>query len=64
MTRNSHNIKKELGLYAWKTDRSGKTLDEPVKLNDDAMDAMRYALTPYIEKHFRMPKKMSFKIGL
>ena len=64
VTRNSHNIKKELELYAWKTDKSGKTLDEPVKLNDDAMDALRYALTPYIEKHFRMPKKMSFKIGV
>ena len=50
VTKRSVNVIKELGLYAWKTDKDGNSLDEPIKLNDDAMDAIRYALTPYIKK--------------
>ena len=50
ITRKSVNILKEIELYAWKVDKDGNSLDEPVKLNDDAMDAIRYALTPYIAK--------------
>ena len=50
VTDRSDNIKKELGLYVWKKDREGNFLDEPQKYNDDAMDAMRYALTKYIQK--------------
>jgi phage terminase large subunit len=39
----SINLLKEYKLYNWKT--SGENiLDEPVKLNDDGMDAMRYAI--------------------
>jgi phage terminase large subunit len=49
VTKQSSNILKELGLYAWKKDKDGKTLDEPIKLNDDAMDAIRYSITPYIK---------------
>jgi phage terminase large subunit len=33
---------KELRTYKWKQDKSGKAIDEPVKFNDDGMDAMRY----------------------
>ena len=50
ITRRSVNVLKEIELYAWKVDKDGNSLDEPVKLNDDAMDAIRYALTPYIAK--------------
>ena len=50
VTSKSSNILKELSSYAWKINKDGFYLDEPVKLNDDAMDAMRYALTPYIKK--------------
>jgi len=50
ITRRSVNVLKEIDLYAWKEDKDGEKLDEPVKLNDDAMDAIRYALTPYIAK--------------
>ena len=39
----SVNLWKEVNLYSWKT--SGEQiLDEPVKLNDDGLDAMRYAM--------------------
>ena len=59
ITRNSVNILKEIDLYAWKVDKDGNSLDEPVKINDDAMDAIRYALTPYIKKR---GKTKSFKL--
>ena len=39
----SLNILKEYKLYNWKTDKD-RVLDEPVKINDDAMDALRYAI--------------------
>lgn len=46
---NSGNIVKEIKGYKWKTDVNGKPVkdkdkDEPVKLNDHAMDAIRYAV--------------------
>ena len=50
ITKRSLNLLREIGLYAWKKDKDDNSLDEPVKLNDDGMDALRYALTPYITK--------------
>lgn len=49
ITENSVNIVKEIKAYKWRTDINGKVIkdkdrDEPVKLNDHAMDAMRYAV--------------------
>jgi phage terminase large subunit len=49
ITENSSNIVKEIKGYKWKTDINGKVVkdkdrDEPVKLNDHAMDAIRYAV--------------------
>lgn len=49
VTRRSVNIIKELKGYKWKTDKDGKPIkdkdkDEPVKFNDHAMDALRYAI--------------------
>lgn len=46
---NSSNIVSEIKSYKWKTDINGKVVkdkdkDEPVKLNDHAMDAIRYAV--------------------
>jgi len=38
------NTIKELRNYKWKEDRNGRTLDEPVKFMDHAMDALRYAV--------------------
>ncbi len=39
----STNLWKEYRLYSWKVDRD-RILDEPVKLFDDGLDAMRYAV--------------------
>lgn len=46
---NSSNIVSEIKGYKWRTDINGKVVkdkdkDEPVKMNDHAMDAMRYAV--------------------
>ena len=40
----SINLIKEIRSYKWKEDKEGRILEEPVKFNDHAMDAMRYAL--------------------
>lgn len=42
--QDSLNLIKELRSYKWKTDKNGKILDVPVKINDDLVDSMRYAL--------------------
>lgn len=54
VTRRSANVLKELASYAWRRSRDGTWLDEPVKVGDDAMDAMRYALTPYIKSQGKL----------
>jgi len=38
------NFIKEIETYAWKTDRNGNILEEPVKFMDHTMDALRYAV--------------------
>lgn len=38
----SNNIKREISSYKWKMHSNGFVIDEPVKMLDDAMDAMRY----------------------
>lgn len=46
ITENSVNLLKEIKNYKWKTDKDGNVLpqEEPVKMNDHALDAMRYAI--------------------
>lgn len=49
ITKDSVNLTGELRSYKWKTDKGGRLLDEPVKFNDHALDALRYA----VHTHFR-----------
>lgn len=42
VTKHSANLIKELRSYKWKVDKSGKSLEEPVKFLDDGLDAARY----------------------
>lgn len=42
--KNSVNTIKELKNYSWKVDKNGNILEEPVKVADHGMDALRYAL--------------------
>ncbi len=48
--KTSLNLMAELESYTWQKDHSGKTLDQPVKFRDHALDAMRYALWTHYEK--------------
>jgi phage terminase large subunit len=40
----SVDLIKELRSYSWKKDRNEKLLEEPIKINDDACDALRYCI--------------------
>jgi len=44
ITTDSVNLLKEIRSYSWRQDKEGRVLEEPVKFNDHAMDALRYAL--------------------
>jgi phage terminase large subunit len=48
----STNTLKEYKMYSWKTNKD-QILDEPIKLNDDSMDALRYAIHSHQKKKFR-----------
>jgi phage terminase large subunit len=47
---NATNLKAELGSYKWKVDKADNIIEEPVKANDDALDAMRYAIHTHLTK--------------
>lgn len=49
---NSQNLKREIQSYKWKKDKNDNVIEEPVKANDDALDAARYA----VYTHFNKPK--------
>jgi phage terminase large subunit len=42
ITKDSENLLDERSSYSWKVTREGFVLDEPVKVNDHAIDALRY----------------------
>ena len=51
ITQDSINILKEIKSYKYKKDKgTGQVLDDPVKLNDHALDAARYAVASYRHK--------------
>jgi phage terminase large subunit len=56
----SSNIWREYKLYSWKMNKD-IIVDEPVKMNDDAMDALRYAI--YNHKINKGIERLPFYIG-
>jgi phage terminase large subunit len=54
----SINLQKEINQYKWKV-IGDKVIDEPVKLHDDAVDAMRYAVQ-YLKKYQKKGLTSSF----
>lgn len=44
ITEDSINLLREIDTYRWAQDRNGTPLDQPVKVDDHAMDALRYTL--------------------
>jgi phage terminase large subunit len=57
--KESLNLIKELKSYKWSVDRTGRRLDDPVKINDDCLDAVRYAL----EEVSKLIEKPNIKFG-
>jgi phage terminase large subunit len=59
---NSIDLIKELRTYSWKKDRNEKLIDEPVKINDDLCDALRYCIHTWKEPQitFMKPKIANF----
>jgi phage terminase large subunit len=50
LTDSSTNLKREIQSYKWKKDKEDNIIEEPVKANDDRMDATRYAIYNYHDK--------------
>jgi phage terminase large subunit len=61
INNDSENVIKEIMNYKWKTS-GDRILDEPVKLYDDAMDAMRYAIHYYVTKNKKGGPVKIFKL--
>ncbi|MCX7907953.1 MAG: PBSX family phage terminase large subunit [Ignavibacteria bacterium] len=55
ITKRSTNIINEIQSYKWKEDKDGRIIDEPVKVDDHAMDAIRYAIQTYGVKYWKRP---------
>ena len=55
LTASSSNLIKEINGYQWKKDKSGKSLDEPTKVNDHLIDAMRYAIYTHCKNNIQVP---------
>ena len=47
---NSQNLRREFMSYKWKKDKNDNVIEEPVKANDDLMDACRYAVFTHLTK--------------
>lgn len=60
ITKDSTDLIKEIQSYKWKTDAGEKLLEEPVKFNDHAMDALRYGIHSYIKRQGMRPEIITF----
>ena len=48
--KDSYNLIKEIEGYSWEEDKNGIQKEKPCKIDDHAMDAMRYALFSHFHK--------------
>jgi phage terminase large subunit len=60
MTKRSTNIIREYRNYLWQTDRDGKIINEPEKVNDHTMDAIRYGFTSLKPREKKGPLLRSY----
>jgi phage terminase large subunit len=49
ITESSPNIIKEIVSYSYKQDNNGNVIEEPIKFNDDLMDAKRYVIYSHLK---------------
>jgi len=54
ITSDSENLLREIRQYKYKEDKDGNVYEEPVKLRDDLMDALRYAAYMRFRKNSRL----------
>lgn len=52
ITTDSINVIHEIQSYTWKETKDGDIIDEPVKVDDHAMDAIRYVIQSYGIKYW------------
>jgi phage terminase large subunit len=52
ITRDSRNLIREIENYAFSVDPNGQILEVPVRVNDHALDAMRYAVMMYSQYNY------------
>jgi phage terminase large subunit len=55
----SENVKRELNTYKFAEDKEGNVLDKPVKFNDHALDAARYAAYTHGAKYWANRKAVA-----
>jgi phage terminase large subunit len=58
MTKSSVNLIREYRNYLHEVDKNGRILNDPVKINDHLMDAVRYGLEGYKEQPRDFKKKL------
>jgi phage terminase large subunit len=46
----SENIVRERSRYKWKTDKDGRTMNEPLRFENHAMDAVRYGIFTHMKE--------------
>ena len=51
VTKRSVNLIRELRGYTWQKDRDGNSLNEPIGVNDHAMDAFRYGAFTWLTEY-------------
>ena len=49
ITRNSHNVIREIGSYRYKEDKDGNFSNEVVEIDDHSMDALRYIVRDLVD---------------
>ncbi len=57
ITRQSINLRNELGRYKWRTDRAGKTLNEPTDTWNHLIDPLRYVALNKLNENKRKTLK-------
>lgn len=60
ITKDSVELINEVRNYRWKTDRTGKSIDEPVKIGDDACDGARYSSMGIINPKIIRPARITY----
>ncbi|HVV54579.1 MAG TPA: terminase large subunit, partial [Mucilaginibacter sp.] len=60
ITRDSPNLRNELNRYKWKTDRSGRVLNEPVDSCNNLIDPLRYVALNKLKINNLVPPRARF----